>query len=148
MPLSNCEFTENRCSENHTILTSAKNSATFSKCIEFGQNSVHHTHTKMYWVTTIFVENQHSESRTLLEGVNQFPSFSTLTIRPELKFCTGELNVTLLGICQFLNIGAGSGRTFLMRVTKFTSTCKWHFESKGCPEARVLRHGEQDLQSC
>ena len=103
----------------------------------------------MYWVTAIFVENQQSESRNLLEGVNQFLSlFSTLTIRPEIKFCIGDLNVMLLGICQFLNIGAGSGRTFLTRIIKFTSTCAWQFESKGRPEARVLRHGEHDLQSC
>jgi hypothetical protein len=103
----------------------------------------------MYWVTAIFVENQHSESRTLLEGVNQFMSlFSTLTIRPELKFCRGDLNVMLLGMCQFLNIGAGSGRTFLMRVFKFISKSAWHFENKGRPEAHVLRHGENDLQSC
>jgi len=103
----------------------------------------------MYWVTAVFVENQHSESCTLLEGVNQFLFlFSTLIIRPELKFCIGDLNVMLLGICQFLNIGAGSSRTLLMRVIKFISTCAWHFESKGRPEARVLRHGEHDLQSC
>jgi hypothetical protein len=102
----------------------------------------------MYRVTAIFVENQHSESRTLLEGINQFLSlFSTLTIRRELKFCVGDLNIMLLGICQFLNIGAGSGRTFLMRVINFTSTCAWHFESKGLPEACVLRQGEHDLQS-
>jgi len=102
----------------------------------------------MYRRTAIFVENQHSESRTLLEGVNQFLSFSTLTIRPELKFRIRDLNVMLLGICQFLNIAAGSGRTFLMRVIKFTLTCERHFESKGRPEAHVLRHGEHDLQSC
>jgi hypothetical protein len=148
MPLSNCEFTENRCSENHTTLTSVTKFCHIFKIywirIKFGTSHVHQDvlgNCNFRWKS--------AQWKPYFEDVNQFLSlFSTLTIRPELKFYIGDLNIMLLGICQFLNIGAGSSRTILMRVIKFTSTWAWQFESKGRPGARVLRHGEHDLYSC
>jgi len=150
MPLSNCEFTENRCSENHTILTTVTKLCHIFKIywirIKFGTSYVHQD-----------VSGNCNLRRKSAQWMPHFTwwrkSISVLIFHTYyqtwiIKFCIGDLNVMLLGICQFLNIAAGSGRTLLTRVIKFISTCEWHFESKGRPEARVLRHGEHDLQSC